>query len=80
MDLTEPGDMRQATLHGGVASQTATADRAPFDQHARAPKARGAVPAMRLPLRGCDEPRGTRGRPTAQHGTPRGALARKDAR
>ncbi|MER6569341.1 DUF6380 family protein [Streptomyces sp. NPDC001093] len=35
MDLTEPGDMRQATLRCGVASLTATADRAPFNLHAR---------------------------------------------
>ncbi|MER6064256.1 MULTISPECIES: DUF6380 family protein [unclassified Streptomyces] len=35
MDLTEPGDTRQATLHCGVASLTATADRAPFNLHAR---------------------------------------------
>ncbi|MCC5475459.1 DUF6380 family protein [Streptomyces sp. NPDC059680] len=35
MDLTEPGDTRQATLRCGVASQTATADRAPFNLHAR---------------------------------------------
>ncbi|WP_433454210.1 DUF6380 family protein [Streptomyces sp. CA-142005] len=35
MDLTEPEDTRQATLHCGVASLTATADRAPFNLHAR---------------------------------------------
>ncbi len=35
MDLTEPGDMRQATLGCGVASLTATAERAPFNQHGR---------------------------------------------
>ena len=36
MDLTEPAEpadvLRQATLRSGVASQSATADRAPFDQ------------------------------------------------
>ncbi|MEV6840353.1 DUF6380 family protein [Streptomyces sp. NPDC051133] len=35
MDLTEPGDRRQATFRHGVASLTATAVRAPFNQHAR---------------------------------------------
>ncbi|MEU4927422.1 DUF6380 family protein [Streptomyces yokosukanensis] len=35
MDLAEPGDTRQATLVRGVASLSATADRAPFDLHAR---------------------------------------------
>ncbi|WP_425264682.1 DUF6380 family protein [Streptomyces incarnatus] len=35
MDLTGPGDMRQATLGSGVASLTATAERAPFNLHAR---------------------------------------------
>ncbi|WP_373310843.1 DUF6380 family protein [Streptomyces alanosinicus] len=35
MDLPKPGGTRQATLRRGVASLTATADRAPFDLHAR---------------------------------------------
>ncbi|MGW2647941.1 DUF6380 family protein [Streptomyces sp. NPDC001393] len=35
MHRTEPGDLRQATLRCGVASLTATADRAPFTLHAR---------------------------------------------
>ncbi|MEU9444938.1 DUF6380 family protein [Streptomyces sp. NPDC048304] len=35
MERAEPGDMRQATLHCGVASLTATAERAPFNLHAR---------------------------------------------
>ncbi|MGQ5633867.1 MULTISPECIES: DUF6380 family protein [unclassified Streptomyces] len=35
MERGEPGDMRQATLHCGVASLTATAERAPFNLHAR---------------------------------------------
>ncbi|MFC9930412.1 DUF6380 family protein [Streptomyces sp. NPDC127190] len=35
MDRTEPGDMRRANLHHGVASLTATTDRAPFNQHGR---------------------------------------------
>ncbi|WP_371917038.1 DUF6380 family protein [Streptomyces sp. IMTB 2501] len=35
MVLPEPGDERQATLRCGVASLTATADRAPFNLHAR---------------------------------------------
>ncbi|WP_331454105.1 DUF6380 family protein [Streptomyces sp. FXJ1.172] len=86
MDLTEPGDMGEATLHCGVASQTATAGRAPFTLHAGqacgAPKGRGAVPDMRLPPRGHDQPRRARARSTARHGTPCGALghAWKDAR
>lgn len=80
MDLTEPGDMREATLARGVASQSATAERAPFNLHARAPEGRGAVPDTRLPPRGHDQPRRTCGRPTARHGSARGAHARKDAR
>ncbi|MEU6086587.1 DUF6380 family protein [Streptomyces sp. NPDC047085] len=87
MDLTEPGDMRQATLRSGVASQTATAERRP-SRSGSAPKGRGAVPDMRLPPRGHDQPRGCRGRSTTRHGTARGASrhsprsadARKDAR
>ncbi|MFC0051467.1 DUF6380 family protein [Streptomyces actinomycinicus] len=35
MDLTEPDRNRQATLRCGVASLTATAGRAPFNQHVR---------------------------------------------
>jgi len=35
MDLTEPGDIRQATPCRGVASLTATPGRAPFTQHGR---------------------------------------------
>ncbi|MFI0229533.1 DUF6380 family protein [Streptomyces sp. NPDC017086] len=35
MDRTAPDGMRQATLHCGVASLTAIAGRAPFNQHAR---------------------------------------------
>ncbi|WP_425347890.1 DUF6380 family protein [Streptomyces roseochromogenus] len=38
MDLPEPRDKRQATLRCGVASLTATADRAPFNLHARHPR------------------------------------------
>ncbi|MFD5798892.1 DUF6380 family protein [Streptomyces diastatochromogenes] len=85
--------MRRATLRCGVASLTATAERAPFIQHARqaertalrfcgAPKGRGAVVDMRLPPRGHDQPRRARSRSTAHHGTARGALthARRDAR
>ncbi|MQY33608.1 hypothetical protein SRB17_15690 [Streptomyces sp. RB17] len=63
-DATEPGDLRQATLHCGVASLTATAERAPFIQHGRAPEGRGAVSDMRLPPGGHDQPRRTRRRRT----------------
>ncbi|MFF8731335.1 DUF6380 family protein [Streptomyces sp. NPDC015171] len=35
MDITEPAGEPQATLRCGVASLTATAGRAPFNQHAR---------------------------------------------
>ncbi|WP_225827807.1 DUF6380 family protein [Streptomyces naphthomycinicus] len=35
MDRTEPDGTGQATLRCGVASLTATAGRAPFNQHAR---------------------------------------------
>ncbi|MBB5929532.1 DUF6380 family protein [Streptomyces echinatus] len=35
MERTEPDGKRQATLRCGVASLTATAGRAPFNQHAR---------------------------------------------
>ncbi|MGW0994500.1 DUF6380 family protein [Streptomyces sp. NPDC002523] len=90
MDLTEPGDMRQATLCTGVASLTATAGRAPFNQHARqsplgsgsAPKGREAVSDLRLAPRGRDQPRRRRRRSAAHRGTTSGALAhgRKDAR
>ncbi|WP_418346623.1 DUF6380 family protein [Streptomyces fodineus] len=79
MDLTEPGVVREATLHSGVASQSATADRAPFNLHARTSKGREAVSDMRLPPRGHDQPRRTRGRPAAHHRPARGAHARKDA-
>ncbi|MFS4095546.1 DUF6380 family protein [Streptomyces sp. AF1A] len=84
MDLTEPGDMRQATLRSGVASQTATVKRAPFtlyDERVRsAPKGRGAVSDTQLPPRGHDRPRRSRGRRTAPPGPTRGALVGKDAR
>ncbi|WP_425087700.1 DUF6380 family protein [Streptomyces cyanogenus] len=76
--------MRQATLPCGVASLTATAERAPFTLYAEqvrsAPKGRGAVSGMRLPPRGDDQPRRAGRRPTAHHGAARAALARKDAR
>ncbi|WP_374938370.1 DUF6380 family protein [Streptomyces sp. Ru62] len=72
--------MRQATLPRGVASLTATAGRAPFNQHTRAPRGRGAVSRMRLPPRGHDQPRRSRGRRAARSGPACGALARKDAR
>ncbi|WP_373560433.1 DUF6380 family protein [Streptomyces sp. Ag109_G2-15] len=87
------GPMRRATLRCGVASLTATAERAPFIQHAKqarrsplrfdsALKGRGAVRDMRLPPRGHDQPRWRRGRATAHRGTSSGALghARRDAR
>ena len=86
MDLTEPGDMRQATLRCGVASLTATAHRAPFRLYAErvcsapngsAPKGREAVLDMRLPPRGRDQPRRSRRRSTA---LPAERVARKDAR
>ncbi|MFJ4948232.1 DUF6380 family protein [Streptomyces sp. NPDC088760] len=68
-----PDGMRQATLSCGVASLTATAGRAPFNQHTRALKGRGELR---------DRPRPARRRPTAPPGPARGALAlaRKDAR
>jgi hypothetical protein len=71
MDLTGSGDMRQATLHCGVASLSATAERAPFIQHARAPQGRGELR---------HQPRRSRRQRTAHPGPTRGALARKDAR
>ncbi|MGV4986435.1 DUF6380 family protein [Streptomyces sp. NRAIS4] len=75
MDLAEPGDMRQATPRCGVASLTATAERAPFTLYAEqvcgAPKGRGELR---------DQPRRSRRRRTAQPSPTRGALARKDAR
>ncbi|MFI2203510.1 DUF6380 family protein [Streptomyces sp. NPDC020192] len=75
MDLTEPGDTPQATLCSGVASLTATAERAPFTLYTEpvcsAPKGRGELR---------DQPRRVRGGLTAHHGTPRGAFAGKDAR
>ncbi|MER6383526.1 DUF6380 family protein [Streptomyces sp. NPDC001118] len=88
MDLGEPGDewqgeMRQATLHCGVASLTATAERAPFTLHAQqvgSAQGRGAVSDLRLPRRGHDQPRRSGGQRTVHHGPARGALARKDAR
>ncbi|GGW10192.1 hypothetical protein GCM10018980_33770 [Streptomyces capoamus] len=64
---------RQATLACGVASLTATAGRAPFNQHPRTREGRGELRAR---------PRPARGRPAAPAGPARGALAhgRKDAR
>ncbi|MFG3009114.1 hypothetical protein ACGFZB_01375 [Streptomyces cinerochromogenes] len=72
--------MREATLHRGVASLTATAFRSASD--CRAPKGRGAASDMRLPSRGRPCARRSRGRPTACRGPARGALAHawKDAR
>ncbi|MEU2062957.1 DUF6380 family protein [Streptomyces sp. NPDC013455] len=82
MHLAEPDGTRQATLRCGVASLTATAGRAPFNQHARAAQGRGAVSGMRLPPRGRDQSWRSHGRPTVRHGAARAALAhaRKDAR
>ncbi len=73
MDLTEPEDTREATLHRGPASLTATA---PYS----APKGRGAVSDLRLPPRERDKPPRARRRRTAHPGPARGAHARKDAR
>ncbi|OIJ88888.1 hypothetical protein BIV25_35980 [Streptomyces sp. MUSC 14] len=81
MDLAEPAEpegVRQATPHSGVASQSATADRAPFTLRARAPEGREAVLDMRLPPRGRDRTRRNRERRTARHGTPCGAHVWKD--
>ncbi|MEU8975022.1 hypothetical protein AB0D11_38225 [Streptomyces monashensis] len=72
MDLAEPaepGGARQATPHSGVASQSATADRAPFNLRTRTPRGREE-------LRG--RPRRIRRRRTARHGIPGGAHVRKD--
>ncbi|MET8770704.1 DUF6380 family protein [Streptomyces sp. NPDC004658] len=87
MQRTEPeaaerDRVRQATLPCGVASLTATAGRAPFNEHLRIPQGREAVFAMRPPPPGADPSRPARGRPTAPAGPARGALAhaRKDAR
>ncbi|MEV7813890.1 DUF6380 family protein [Streptomyces flaveolus] len=76
----EPDGMRQATLPCGVASLTATAERAPFNQRTRAAQGRGALSDLRLPPRGHDQPRRSRGRKATRSGPARGALARKDAR
>ncbi|WP_436954007.1 DUF6380 family protein [Streptomyces sp. SudanB182_2057] len=79
-----PDGTRQATLHPGMASLTAAADRAPSARHARAPQGRGAVPGARPAscgqARPHDRPRRSRGRRTARTGPARAALARKDAR
>ncbi|MFF5012816.1 DUF6380 family protein [Streptomyces sp. NPDC001165] len=75
------GPMRRATFRCGVASLLATAGRAPFTLYAEpvcsAPKGRGAVPDMRLPPRGRDQPRRSRKRSTA---LPAERVAWKDAR
>ncbi|WP_373303966.1 MULTISPECIES: DUF6380 family protein [Streptomyces] len=80
MEPTEPDGMREATLHRGVASLTATAFRGAPDRCA--PKGCGAAPDMRLPPRGRARARRSHGRPTACRGPARGALAHawKDAR
>ncbi|GGV08250.1 hypothetical protein GCM10010260_52740 [Streptomyces filipinensis] len=76
MDLSEPGDAAQATLHSGVASLTATDEHAPLTLYAeqvrRAPEeARGtARPATTTPQ--------TKDGPSRP--CPRSARARKDAR
>ncbi|MEU9478175.1 DUF6380 family protein [Streptomyces sp. NPDC048191] len=80
MDLTEPGDTHRATLRCGVASLTATAERAPFTLYAEparsAPRGRGAESDMWLPPRGREQPRRSRRRSTA---LPAERVARKDA-
>ncbi|WP_425276609.1 DUF6380 family protein [Streptomyces diastatochromogenes] len=78
------GPLRRATLRCGVASLTATGERAPFIQHAK--QARRSPLRFDSALKGRgelrDQPRWRRGQATAHRGSSSGALthARRDAR